>query len=122
HVPGMDEGQVIDQVGGQVDILPTVANLLGISLDQEGFTAFGQDLLNVDRNVIGMRYYLPTGSFFNNEILFVPGDGFEDGTAVSLKTLEPVADITPYRSDYDYILQLMKLSDEYVKMLPKRAP
>ena len=75
-------------------------------------------MLNVDRNVIGMRYYLPTGSFFNNDILFVPGDGFEDGTAVSLETLEPVTDITPYRGDYDYILQLMKLSDEYVKMSP----
>ncbi|MGG4095262.1 LTA synthase family protein [Paenibacillus lautus] len=122
HVPGMKEGKVIEQVGGQVDILPTVANLLGVSLDDEGFNAFGHDLLNVDRNVIGMRYYLPTGSFFNNDILFVPGDGFEDGTAVSLKTLEPVTDITQYRSDYDYILQLMKLSDEYVKMLPKRAP
>ncbi|MGG3281523.1 LTA synthase family protein [Paenibacillus solani] len=122
HVPGMEKGKVIEQVGGQVDILPTVANLLGISLDQEGFNAFGHDLLNVDRNVIGMRYYLPTGSFFNNDILFVPGDGFEDGTAVSLQTLEPITDITPYRSDYDYILQLMKLSDEYVKMLPKRAP
>ncbi|KOR89014.1 LTA synthase family protein [Paenibacillus solani] len=122
HVPDMEKGKVIQQVGGQVDILPTVANLLGISLDEEGFNAFGHDLLNVDHNVIGMRYYLPTGSFFNNDILFVPGDGFEDGTAVSLQTLEPVTDITPYRSDYDYILQLMKLSDEYVKMLPKRAP
>lgn len=122
HVPGMDKGRTIEQVGGQVDILPTVANLLGISLKDEQFTAFGHDLLNVKRNVIGMRYYLPTGSFFNNDILFVPGDGFEDGTAVSIKTMEPVDDLMPYRQDYDYILQLMKLSDDYVKMLPKREP
>lgn len=122
HVPGLEKGKVVQQVGGQVDILPTVANLLGLSLDQEGFHTFGHDLLNVDRNVIGMRYYLPTGSFFNNDILFVPGDGFDDGTAISLQTFEPVTDISPYREDYNYILQLMKLSDEYVKMLPKRAP
>lgn len=121
HVPGIQGGQVIEQVGGQVDILPTIANLLGLSLEEERFTALGQDLLNIDRNVIGMRYYLPTGSFFNNEIMFIPGDGFEDGTAVSLQTLEPVLDLTPYRSDYDYILQLMKLSDEYVKLLPNRG-
>lgn len=121
HIPGEQPGQVVEHTGGQVDILPTVANLLGVSLEDEGFTAFGHDLLNLDRNVVGMRYYLPTGSFFNDEVMFVPGAGFDDGTAVSLDTLQPVADITPYRSDYDYILQLMKLSDEYVKLLPKRG-
>lgn len=120
HIPGQNPGMVSDVTGGQVDILPTVANLLGVSLADEQFTAMGQDLLNIDRNVVGMRYYLPTGSFFNNEVMFVPGQGFDDGKAVSLKTLEPVADISSYRADYDYILQLMKLSDEYVKLLPKR--
>ncbi|WP_410514177.1 LTA synthase family protein [Paenibacillus sp. BR2-3] len=120
HVPGMQQGQVVDQTGGQVDIMPTVANLLGVSLQQERFTAFGHDLLNIDRNVIGMRYYLPTGSFFNNDILFVPGKTFKDGVAVSLETLQPVADFSKYEKDYNYILKLMSLSDEYVKLLPKR--
>jgi len=119
HVPGT-EGKVMDQVGGQVDIMPTISNLLGVSLEEEGYTAFGHDLLNTDQNVLGMRYYLPTGSFFNNNILFVPGKGFEDGTAVDLRTLEPVADFSMYRQDYDYIMDLMKVSDEYVKQLPKR--
>ncbi|WP_248630921.1 LTA synthase family protein, partial [Paenibacillus riograndensis] len=82
HVPGMAQGKVVKQTGGQLDILPTLANLLGVSLKQEGFTAFGHDLLNIDRNVVGMRYYSPTGSFFNNEIMFVPGKGFADGEAV----------------------------------------
>ncbi|MBP2002417.1 phosphoglycerol transferase MdoB-like AlkP superfamily enzyme [Paenibacillus shirakamiensis] len=120
HIPGQTEGKVITQVGGQLDIMPTVANLLGISLSKEKFTAFGHDLMNTDKNIIGSRYYLPTGSFFNNDILFVPGKGFEDGKAVSLKTMEPLADFTKYKTDYDYILKLMNLSDTYVKMLPKR--
>ncbi|QQZ61719.1 LTA synthase family protein [Paenibacillus sonchi] len=120
HVPGMAQGKVVKQTGGQLDILPTLANLLGVSLKQEGFTAFGHDLLNIDRNVVGMRYYSPTGSFFNNEIMFVPGKGFADGEAVSLDTLQPVADIHKYQSDYEYILKLMGLSDEYVKLLPQR--
>lgn len=120
HVPGMAQGKVVKQTGGQLDILPTLANLLGVSLKQEGFTAFGHDLLNIDRNVVGMRYYSPTGSFFNNEIMFVPGKGFADGEALSLDTLQPVADIRKYQSDYEYILKLMGLSDEYVKLLPQR--
>ncbi|AIQ20243.1 sulfatase [Paenibacillus sp. FSL H7-0357] len=120
HVPGMEQGRVVDRTGGQMDFVPTLANLLGIPLKEEGYTAFGQDLLNVDHNVVGMRYYLPTGSFFNDEIMFVPGKGFEDGEAVSLDTLEPVKDFSSYKQDYDYILKLMGLSDEYVKLLPQR--
>jgi len=124
HLPGSSgaelQGKVIEQVGGQLDIMPTLANLLGVSLSEEEFTAFGHDLLNVDHNILGMRYYLPTGSFFNNDILYIPGKDFEDGTAISLKTHEPITDLTPYRADYDYVLKLMELSDQYVHSLPKR--
>ncbi|MEC0135111.1 MULTISPECIES: LTA synthase family protein [Paenibacillus] len=120
HVPGMEQGKVVERTGGQLDILPTIANLLGVSLREEGYTAFGHDLLNIDRNVLGMRYYLPSGSFFNDDILYVPGKDFADGEAVSLDTLKPVSDFTKYQTDYDYILKLMNLSDEYVKLLPQR--
>ncbi|WP_337588924.1 LTA synthase family protein [Gorillibacterium massiliense] len=119
HAPGA-ESKVVDQVGGQVDIMPTLANLLGISLEDEGYVAFGHDLLNIKENVIGMRYYLPTGSFFNDKILFVPGKGFDDGTAIDIRTMEPVTDFSQYRKDYDYVLNLEKLSDTYVSALPKR--
>ncbi|MEK3885424.1 LTA synthase family protein [Paenibacillus sp. PL2-23] len=119
HVPGV-EGKTMKGVGGQVDMMPTVANLMGISLEQEGYTVFGRDLLNTKKNVIGMRYYMPTGSFFNNDVMFVPGKGFEDGTAYDLDTFEQVEDFSMYREDYDYILELMKLSDNYMKLLPKR--
>lgn len=122
HVPNQGQGQVVELTGGQLDIMPTVANLMGVSLENKQFTAFGHDLLNTDHNVFGMRYYLPTGSFFNNDVLFVPGTGFEDGTATSLKTLQPVQDVSSYRKDYDYIMSLMKLSDTYVQLLPKRTP
>lgn len=122
HVPGQTGGQVVDQPGGQLDIMPTLANLLGVKPADEDVVAFGHDLLNINHNVFGMRYYLPTGSFFNNDILFVPGKGFDDGTAYSIKTMEPVEDFSQYRNDYDYIMKLMSLSDQYVRQLPKRAP
>jgi lipoteichoic acid synthase len=120
HVPNQGKGQVVELTGGQLDIMPTVANLMGLSLEGEQFTAFGRDLLNTDRNVFGMRYYSPTGTFFNNDVMFVPGKDFDDGTAISLKTLQPIEDISTYRTDYDYIMALMKLSDLYVQLLPKR--
>lgn len=120
HVPKQAESKIIEGTGGQIDIMPTASNLLGISLQEKQFLALGRDMLNTDQNVVGMRYYLPTGSFFNNEVMFVPGEGFDDGTAISLKTLQPVPMKEAYRKDYDYILSFMKLSDEYVQLLPKR--
>ncbi|AHV98687.1 LTA synthase family protein [Paenibacillus sabinae] len=120
HMPGSERGKTIERTGGQLDIMPTLANLLGISLKNEGVTPFGHDLLNIQHNVAGMRYYLPSGSFFNDDILFVPGKSFQDGEAVSLKTLQRIADFAKYERDYKYILQWMSLSDEYVKLLPRR--
>jgi phosphoglycerol transferase MdoB-like AlkP superfamily enzyme len=120
HTPGQQDGKTIEQVGGQLDIMPTLANLLGISLKQQEFVHFGQNLLNITHNVFGMRYYLPTGSFFNDDVLYIPGKSFDDGSAISLKTLKPVADFAKYRGDYDYVMRLMRMSDDYVKLLPKR--
>ncbi|RKN80670.1 LTA synthase family protein [Paenibacillus ginsengarvi] len=120
HVPGQTEGETIDQVGGQLDMMPTVANLLGISFADRGYVHFGHDLMNIQRNVFGIRYYLPTGSFINDDILFIPGEGFEDGQAVRLDTHEPVTDLAPYKKDYYYTMALEKASDEYMKVLPKR--
>ncbi|QJC54335.1 LTA synthase family protein [Paenibacillus albicereus] len=117
--PGQ-QPRTIENTGGQMDLLPTLANLLGIRPEDGGVLPFGRDLLNTGRNVIGMRYYLPTGSFLNDEILFVPDKGFEDGEAIDLDTLQPVADFSKHREDYEYMLQLMALSDDYVKLLPKR--
>ncbi|MRN54757.1 LTA synthase family protein [Paenibacillus monticola] len=122
HIPGHHHGKIIDQTGGQIDILPTLANIMGIDLREEGFITFGQDLINIDHNIIGMRYYMPTGTFFNNEVLFIPGKkGFEDGKATSLRTHQLLEDITPYKTDYDHIIQWMKKSDKYVQQLPIRA-
>ncbi|WP_338131244.1 LTA synthase family protein [Cohnella rhizosphaerae] len=64
HTPGQPTGKRVEQVGGQLDMLPTIANLLGKKPRDAGVVAFGHDLLNIDRNVVGSRYYLPTGSFF----------------------------------------------------------
>jgi hypothetical protein len=73
----------------------------------------------MSHNVVGMRYYMPTGTFFNDEVMFIPGKkGFEDGSATTIRTLKPVKDITPYKEDYDYILQKLKQSDRHVNRLP----
>ncbi|UOQ92738.1 LTA synthase family protein [Halobacillus shinanisalinarum] len=46
HVPGM-EGKEMDTVGGQIDLKPTILNLLGV--EQKNDVQFGTDLLNKNR-------------------------------------------------------------------------
>lgn len=115
---GAQAPSVNNQLGGQVDILPTVSNLLGVSL--EDHIHFGQDLMNqTTYNLLPQRYYLPTGSFVNNEELFLSGSGFEDGQHYTLsgdgnKPLKSTED------EFTRALELLHLSDSYVTQLPDR--
>ncbi|MCG7317272.1 LTA synthase family protein [Brevibacillus laterosporus] len=117
-VPGNITGKTMDNMGGQIDIMPTIANLVG--LDLSNTTYFGQDLLNTTHNVLGERFYMPSGSFINDDILFIPGQSLEDGSATNIKTHEAVVDLEPYRKMYDEILELLSISDAYVNQLPMR--
>lgn len=109
---------VMNQIGGQVDILPTVSNLLGVSLDDH--IHFGQDLLNqTTYNLLPQRYYLPTGSFVNNEELFLSGSGFEDGQHYTIAG-NGVMPLKATEDEFDRALELLHLSDSYVTQLPDR--
>lgn len=115
HAPGVKAG-TMDIVGGQVDFMPTVLNLLGVA-DQAG-PMFGEDLLNHKTNLIGNRFYAPSGTFMNHEVLYVPGADFASGTAKRIEDHAPV-DPTPYQADYEKVLKLMELSDRYIYTVVK---
>jgi len=116
---GITYPRVFTQVGGQVDVLPTAANLLGISLD--GFIYFGQDILNQTYNLLPQRYYLPSGSVMGSRGLFIPGIGYEDGTHYPLhgQGWDPDA-IAVSEEEYERALELLRYSHSYVLQLPDR--
>ncbi|NBD22934.1 sulfatase-like hydrolase/transferase [Paenibacillus sp. T1] len=113
-VPGVTYPSVQHDVGGQIDILPTVANLLGVSTANQ--IHFGQDLFNESSNLLPMRHFLPTGSFITDESVFVPGKGFEDGTNFPLPGETQTTPATD--SQYERALKLLNLADSYVSHLP----
>jgi lipoteichoic acid synthase len=114
--PGVTSPKEFNQVGGQSDLLPTVANLTGISLQDH--IHFGQDLLNQTSNILPERYYLPSGSIITNDELFIPGTGFNDGTHYPLdRKLEENSAATV--DQYNRALKLLQMSDSYVSQLPK---
>jgi len=108
--------QTLTQVGGEVDIMPTAAGLLGVSMDNHIY--FGQDLLSQSYNLLPQRYYLPTGSFIASSGLLIPGNSFEDNTQYTLATggLAPAGT----EDEYTRALRLRQLSDSYITQLPDK--
>ncbi|MNV59557.1 Lipoteichoic acid synthase 1 [compost metagenome] len=108
--------QTLDQVGGEVDILPTAANLLGVSTGNH--LHFGQDILNQPYNLLPERYYLPSGSFISSSGLLIPGNSFEDNTQYPIATSSKQPAAT--EDEYNRALRLLQLSDSYVSQLPEK--
>lgn len=115
--PGSDaKPATYDQLGGQVDVLPTIANLLGLTLDNQ--VHFGQDLFNNESyNILPQRYYLPSGSFLSSQELFMSGSGFEDGRHYPIAG-DGHSEQAVTQNDFDRALELLNLSDSYVNHLP----
>lgn len=68
RVPGSAQRGTFEQVGGQVDILPTLANILG--LEGEGIF-LGQDLLEAPRKPTPLTGRYPLGSFTDDGTVYI---------------------------------------------------
>lgn len=118
-VPGV-ETATISMVGGQVDIMPTVANLLGIKLGAA--VVFGRDLLNQTTNlVVQPSYYTRAGSFITKDYFFMPGKkGFTDATIYNVETNLLMSKTMAMQKEYERALKLIPLAQTYFDSLPKR--
>ncbi|MGN7359167.1 LTA synthase family protein [Paenibacillus sp. SAF-054] len=114
---GVPHEEIRKEIGAQSDIMPTVANLLGVSMKDH--IHFGQDLLNQTYNLIPERYYLPSGSFLNDNAMFMSGSGYADGTQYPLSGQNSVGKGTT-ADEYNRALKLLNLSDSYVNQQPKK--
>lgn len=108
-------------VGGQIDIFPTLVNLLGLS--HKGNFYLGQDLLNpTDEGLVALRYFFPAGSFASKRFVFeaAPGGKLSEGKCLDREARRLVA---PSRcaKGYQRALWELSLSDQIVEgdALPK---
>ncbi|RUS48714.1 LTA synthase family protein [Cohnella sp. AR92] len=119
HAPGVTYPSELKNTGAEVDVTPTVANLLGISMDNQ--IHFGEDLLNQTTNLLPTRHFLPYGSFFNSHYLYIPGIDYADGMNYAI---EDNSESTTGSTEEQYYnaLKLSQLSDSYIKQLPEKEP
>ncbi|SHN11939.1 LTA synthase family protein [Gracilibacillus kekensis] len=80
HIPGED-GEVISKISGQIDVKPTILNLLGI--DQSNDLSFGTDLFSEDRkDFIALR----DGSFITEDYVYAKDQCYERETGDLIDT------------------------------------
>lgn len=97
HCPGV-EGEIIDTTGGQIDILPMIANMMGF----ENYYALGKDLLNTQKGYAVLR----NGSVLTDEYYYCS----EDDTVYDMKTGE-VLDKKDYEEEIQKYQKELRISD-----------
>jgi lipoteichoic acid synthase len=114
HIPGSGVQQRISTTGGQVDFMPTIANIMGITLDETFIV--GQDLTNATDGFVAFTSYLFEGSFVTNDVIFeISREGiFEGSRAWKIGTNEPM-DAALYQKEYEKALLLKKTSKEILE-------
>jgi len=113
HLPGGNNAGINHISGGQMDLYPTILNLLGINQTNDFY--FGQDLLNTKDGFSAFRVWAPDGSFATNEVFYFANkdDKFEDGTAYDRKTGQEIG-VDGLQAGFKEASWQLKLSDQII--------
>ncbi len=103
HIPGIGESTVKDIPMSQLDIMPTMMNLLGI--DKHETYYMGLDVLNVNKGYTNTMVYTNIGSFVIDDIFFENSTSglINDSVITNIKTHEKEfinAKDIPYYNNY----------------------
>lgn len=112
HIPGV-EGKEIKTVGGQIDLRPTILDLLGIENDQQ--IGLGTNLLTDDRKDLAI---FRDGSFTTDQITYIDGKCFD-------RKKDEEIDITNCEVYFDEVQEQLNVSDQIIfgdllRFLPKK--
>lgn len=111
RVPGGATPGSIKRVGGQVDILPTLANLMGL---KKGLFV-GEDLFEAKRSPTPLSGRLPFGSFIDETTLFIASAGEGEGRSYYDRATQASLDPELALPKYQEVLQMYEYSQSVIK-------
>ena len=92
--------------------MPTVLALLGIEHEEP---LMGHNLFQYEKNLLGMRYYLPGGSFIQSEQLYkAPGAKLPD-MLLDIKTMEERKKNSETRKHIRDVQKILQYGDTLLK-------
>ncbi|MFE8698480.1 LTA synthase family protein [Cytobacillus sp. FJAT-53684] len=108
HAPGIFNGETYSQLGGQIDLMPTLLNLLGIEHDAQ---MIGHNLFQYEKNLLGMRYYMPGGSFISNNTLYTAPSAKLPALLYNRETMKKTKNTKNMQKNVENTLQILQYSD-----------
>ena len=117
HVPGQ-KPRVVTAMRAESDIMPSIADLLGIDLSQTPH--FGRSVFVDGPRLVPFRAYFPGGSYLDNNIVFVAGATEGEDKAFSIQTNKEVAPPSRANSKIEMVRQFNALSDDWMMNQPVR--
>lgn len=109
--PGIFNGETYSRLGGQIDLMPTLLNLLGIEHNAQ---MIGHNLFQYEKNLLGMRYYMPGGSFISNKTLYTAPSAKLPASLYNRKTMKKTKNTKGMQEKIDNTLLILQHSD-YVR-------
>jgi lipoteichoic acid synthase len=106
--PGLFTGETHSQLGGQIDLMPTLLNLLGIEHETQ---MMGHNLFQYKKNLLGMRYYLPGGSFISDNMMYRAPSAKLPASLYNRKTMKITKNTDRLQEKIDNTLLLLQYSD-----------
>ena len=107
-VPGLFQGETYSHLGGQIDLMPTLLNLLGIEHETQ---MIGHNLFHYKKNLLGMRYYLPGGSFISDTTFYTAPSAKLPASIYDRKTMKKTKNTNRLQERMDNTLSIMEYSD-----------
>lgn len=77
HIPGSGKGHVNETIGGQIDLRPTILNLMGVESQTD--MQFGSDLFSEEHEEFVI---FRDGRFITEEVVFAGNTCYENGTGL----------------------------------------
>ncbi len=114
HVPNSGVKSTISTTGGQIDFLPTIANIMSLDIEQP--YVLGQDLANAKDGFVAFTAYLFEGSFIHNNIMFeISREGVFEGSRAWVIQDHSIIDAAQCIDDYNRAITLKETSKEILE-------
>lgn len=109
HIPGMNEGKVISDIGGQIDIKPTLLHLLGIHHD--GDIYFGRNLFSGNENRV---ISFINGNFVSEQYIYTNETCFDRQTGEIIAQVEMFNEENPCNTVKEEVEQELIYSNQII--------